>query len=1193
MDEEYSNHRRIGSGSRGSNGFGATLQSYSPSLPEQALREAEMVLESLPGGESRLDGFNLLSVVAVQPRLSLTTATTSLHSQQHQTHHSTAATSLSTTGVGSDAAADTSLGSSSNVLYDTYHTLEQTLSHVTEQVDALNSVLEDWSRQLLDYDASSSYYYDGTAGDESIPESVLKELPGELQNLDLRSLQSYLEASGVLAHAFRQRSYMNSEEEEVGDRAATAMSSTDNDIGGGVEHIMSELDADIPLQFFDPDFDLTDPQTFRDILLRVESAHSKSQDPPLLNADGRLAQGTTDGPVQEWFPLAPQDRFGGFLDKVELALLLQVRSKSQSFFRESQRFALLQEWIGSLVAQVEELSRVTRQLQNDLVDPLIAVPDLDEKRRGLSNLQHALDAAAQLLACKHSVGGLVSAQDDLGAIEQIQYGRRLLAGTAVDDEHATSALENDPNGKGGAEFGRVELHKVLSLQSVADQLNQYEQLVVTNLRDELVEVLLEWNNASVSSLYSTTSSNGYSVLSGKGGLSSQKHEVKERVREIVNALRRCRGLAKSREAYGNRLQEVLRITVRTIVSEFASDSSVGDGSGASTTATTVSSGATAMSLDRFLDCLDMMFEQLLSMLTSASGVNEFCVEEGYTFGDEDLSGLHGDSCDSSITPMASIILSAAELSSKSVSELLRLRKEAHSLVTLEEMKRLWDKCMAFTTQLEALSGHKASALRSTLLAQAKAFIERKHESNMSALVAALDSERWVQCEVSSERQRTLSRLCSGRVTIATSASYDCDDATTETQKAPEVEIEGRQYKVVWSCLLLMEMVTSDLMAASYFTSLASGLVAKVAELLRLFNTRTTNLVLGAGAIHSAARLKSINAKHLSLVTQCLRLVSATLPHVRAGLMAQLPPKQHTLLTVFDQIKKEYSDHNEKILNKFVTIIGGIVEHGLAPKIRGTDFDMRSKLPPSADGKVTCCIFLEGIATNTRKMHQVLSSLLPPDQLQDVFSRIFAFVDQKVPSLFLSTAEDRQNTSNPSFVFPKTDEGKHRLLVEVDTMTNNLNGLEGVRPWEFTISAVLGKYLEIKFDVSPESSVEESPLHEKETAPTTEYNGDSADIDSHPSEVVSESGTEVTTETYTTMDALAMDDPPYMNGPSASDGDEAASPVLENDASSVPVEMERSNTDEDPCENHVTDSITSPDSDGGMVVPTSASDITSL
>ena len=66
--------------------------------------------------------------------------------------------------------------------------------------------------------------------------------------------------------------------------------------------------------------------------------------------------------------------------------------------------------------------------------------------------------------------------------------------------------------------------------------------------------------------------------------------------------------------------------------------------------------------------------------------------------------------------------------------------------------------------------------------------------------------------------------------------------------------------------------------------------------VRRFNSRTTQLVLGARAIHFAATLKSINAKHYALVTQCIGVVLAILSHVRAALMAQLPNKQYGLLS---------------------------------------------------------------------------------------------------------------------------------------------------------------------------------------------------------------------------------------------------------------------------------------------------------
>lgn len=290
-----------------------------------------------------------------------------------------------------------------------------------------------------------------------------------------------------------------------------------------------------------------------------------------------------------------------------------------------------------------------------------------------------------------------------------------------------------------------------------------------------------------------------------------------------------------------------------------------------------------------------------------------------------------------------------------------------------------------------------------------------------------------------------------------------------SEKNPSAVVEGVQYKVVWSCLLLVEMVMTNLSAAAHFQTLAPNAVTKVVELLRLWNSRTASLVLGAGAINSAARLKSINAKHLSYVTQCLGIVMALLPHIRAALMAQLPAKQHTLVSELDKIKKEYHEHNDKILNKFVSIIGGIVESGLAPRIANTDFAAREKDFPLVEGEdMKCCVFLEGISNSTRKLHQVLSALLPPDHLQDVFSRIFAYLDEKIPVLFIAATATQSNGS-PSFQLPTIEEGKKRFILEVMYTTRTLNALGGVHPWDFTAMTVLERKMDYKLPDSVEST----------------------------------------------------------------------------------------------------------------------------
>ncbi|CAN0520354.1 unnamed protein product, partial [Ectocarpus sp. 12 AP-2014] len=76
---------------------------------------------------------------------------------------------------------------------------------------------------------------------------------------------------------------------------------------------------------------------------------------------------------------------------------------------------------------------------------------------------------------------------------------------------------------------------------------------------------------------------------------------------------------------------------------------------------------------------------------------------------------------------------------------------------------LWDITVAFIQSVERLSGCNGYKLRSTLLSQAKAFVEARHEANKQTLVKRLDAEKWTQADVAPERQAVLDRLSSGQV----------------------------------------------------------------------------------------------------------------------------------------------------------------------------------------------------------------------------------------------------------------------------------------------------------------------------------------------------------------------------------------------------------------------------------------------
>mmetsp|Transcript_28627 Transcript_28627/g.80727 ORF Transcript_28627/g.80727 Transcript_28627/m.80727 type:complete len:1220 (+) Transcript_28627:235-3894(+) len=1115
---------------------------------QKALREAEKCLQQLQHEEFLLDGFNLLGIVAnpggtmiqnsQHPPSRPPSSQQPANQQQDQSQQQQQPTSSQVPGSsspdsataatvqGSDplgaaatqngaagnhaatAAADASAASYySEYFTGTVTSLEQTLGQVTEQIDTLNMFLEELSREYLgeygDETTNLEYYL---SQEEEEEELDLSGIPKELAHIiaNTQALKRYLAESGELATTLKTTPLRPSPHVLPNpDMPHIAMAHTAADIDDSASTIAEKVDAlmsQLPPIIIQPDFDLTDPITFSKLVMDGERGESTEiPNVPSLAKRKMTKKESILQPTSELVPAANPDYLTQYLDKVELALLEQVREKSGAFFQETTRFRQLSTSVVALLGQTSQLRRVVQSVLESYTG-VGDIPSLDEARGQLNILHDVLEQIVELLNVKGSIGGFVSANDQFGAAEQIQYGQRLLMGapSRADAARAEQSAEN------GSKAGIVlRLDQLNALQSCGDQFKQYQSLVVQNLSEEITEAFLGWK----------TPPPGRALPDGMS-----------RVTKMMEALKMCDSLESAGQIYLKRINQTLRMTVRTTIAEFV-DSNKNDSKNGG-------SGVTGMTYTSFSKCLDLLLEELLGILLTAHSVDTFCVTQNIfnasstteaavqtSDTSNDGKGKENGKSKAPVRWTFDAVSTSVEQASEDIAKILRLRKEAHSLISLDDMRQLWDRCLQFVGKIEKLSSTRAVSLRSTLIGQAKAFLERTHVAKMSALAAALDSERWTQCEVSAERQDSLTRLCSGRAVFSSSQRRRTTDdlsqttastvvaplgltATTAaavTAKQPTAVVEGTSYKVVWSCLLLVEMVMTNLAAAAHFQMLATNAVGKVAELLRLFNARATHLVLGAGAIHSAARLKSINAKHLSLVTQSLGMMLSLFPHIRAALMAQLPTKQHTLLNDLDTIRGEYVEHNEKVMNKFVTIIGGIVEHGLAPRIANTNFDGRGRDLPerSEDGKpLACCVFFDGVVTNTRKMHQVLSNLLPPDHLQDVFSRIFAYVDQKLPALLIaadSASVAKAPPANgtvaaPRFTFPQTDAGKRRLLLELEHVTVSLNKLPGVLSWDFSAVSVIERRIDYRLNDEVETTNDSAGANEAEEG-TDEQEGD--------------------------------------------------------------------------------------------------------
>ena len=816
------------------------LTAYTPHRRKEerakALMEVESVLTSPAYSETYMDSFHLLGVVT-NPRGSLVFNPPSGAAIRSNSRHGYNPSSSSQQQQQQQQQQSTSQPKASNSTggLSDYFDLDNTIHNMTETIDSLNTMFDSISRSYLGnyyLDEDTPIEYETELGYEDIP-SVQGELPEEIVNLDLSSVEAYLKRCGTLAIAFTNREG-ESDRILVGDGEAVEPKVIDNttdtfipdddddddDDDGPIliesskhqkeEEAEEEEDPtkQVPEIFFSPYFDLTDPKTFESLLVlddddddnsdsrsQTASTHSKPNPKKLdKNTNNSNQQAEQNGSHQKSSNVKPlmsiqrPETLTQHLDMIEIALLNQVRSKSDSFFRETNRFSYLKSLVTESVQEVQTLREQISSVRQRSITDIELIPAMDDHRTDMKALAKVLDEIRNIIEVKGSVAGLIAANDYIGAIEAIYHARQLL--TCESNEKA-----------------QFMLGKLTALSKVDSQLTEYENLVVMDLTNELVQSFLMWGNQSSSTNdYLNGSFSGNTNSSTTASFFIIPQSKRQKVKDIIRALGLCRKLDNTAELYKEKLCDIVRVTVRTIVSECAVDAvdpistnllngkaavkshQLGENSNQKSFSllrrgkgeksniqdesitqqqpkSSITEGVTSMTFDQFTDCLDMIFEQILTLMNSAVGVSKFFREEGISFKDEKIESMAQNQQEENMseaeetkkesqtiptTPISSpvALVAAAELSHKSVTELLRLRKEAHSLVSFEEMKKLWDSCLAFTLQLEKYSGQKAYGLRSTLLAQAKAFVERQHESNMASLVAALDREKWSQSDVS-------------------------------------------------------------------------------------------------------------------------------------------------------------------------------------------------------------------------------------------------------------------------------------------------------------------------------------------------------------------------------------------------------------------------------------------------------------
>ncbi|KAI0914302.1 Vps54-like protein-domain-containing protein [Ustulina deusta] len=789
----------------------------------------------------------------------------------------------------------------------------------------------------------------------------------------------------------------------------------------------------IPNVYFDEDFHLENPRVFDIVSEKSEIV----QPAPGSAADNKSANGNAPAPRKALATNAIlQEKLSWYMDTVEMHLISSISTASTTFFTA---LGSLKELHSEAADSVERIKTLRKELQ--ALDHEIATSGLEivQKQRRRENLQQLNDAVRQLRDVVDSVAtceSLVEAGDLQRALDNIDSLENLIAGRSS----TTRTDESSP----GPQLR--DLRDAVALQGVNDGISTLRfrigkafeslllEILLGDLRrhvDELStrEVLLRWSSAAMRSRGSHSRD-----PSAFPAYLAKTENLRSQLMPVLVGLHRSKHIAIAIASY----REVVMRETRNLVKRPLPTSHDDDNESMMSASTMSSKRLTQQEkssiLARNLRALDeqdaeelftkmyvSVTETLRRLTTQVKVLFDVASSIGESptaISDRSPSQLKSPPLNSAnrdiqedihmTMDMANLVGQAVDTSQEKIVKVLRVRSEQSAQLPLVWFLRYFTLNLYFANECESISGRSGTSLKTVVNAHIKDFIQSHGDAEKQKLAQAMESDQWNAKDFTERDNVFLNRIleCStkdstcwtegSQIWIPFSESRSDEDAATNgrpraesngatKEKTRSAIIDSEPFLLPNSAILCLEGMTHFLHLITGIPSMASDISASLVAYLQLFNSRCTQLILGAGATRSAG-LKNITTRHLTLASQALAFIATLIPHVREFVRrhAGSGPNVNnasvaSLMGEFDKVKRMFQEHQNNMYDKLVEIMSGrAAMHAKAMK--GIAWEQETELKVNA--------YMETLAKDTVTLHRVLTKHLPEGTTRLIISPVF-------------------------------------------------------------------------------------------------------------------------------------------------------------------------------------------------------------
>ncbi|KAK2732870.1 hypothetical protein FQN55_003877 [Onygenales sp. PD_40] len=880
----------------------------------------------------------------------------------------------------------------------------------------------------------------------------------------------------------------------------------------------------IPNVYFDENFHLENPRTFDVVSERSEVIRSPK---PSEGANGSIE----GRPLSNRKALATnailQEKLSWYLDTVEIHLISSISTASTSFFTALGSLRDLHGEATASVQKIQALRKDLSKLDNEMALGGLKVVNLRRRRENVRKLADAVSQLKEIIASVSQCEDMVEKGEIEEALDELDHVERLMAGEqspSREDRTGQSHLPDkliDLRGIKALEGASDDLGQLRYRIGVGYE-RRFMECLVGDLRRHVESVPSDLTLLRLGEASQRSRRGHRPVVSGLPLYMTVDNQFRTRLKTELAGLGRARYTTPAATSYKNAVLREMKSAIRRHLPSSSDDDNESIMSASTHGGRQLSQQEKSSILARNLRALEP--EDAYSMLTKIySGISESLrrlsvqvkvlldITSGLS-SPPNTGGMRSPmrspslhSLDAithpSATPMipqdeileildmSSLLGQAVDIVQSQIVKILKVRSEQTAHLSLEEFLRYFSLNKLFADECEAISGRSGAALKTIVDNQIRDFISSFGDSKKHRLVQVMDSDRWDAKDFGDDENVLLARILQASTQdidlwAATSRIWESEESGQKTavqssetngngssstgrDKVRSAIVDEQRYILPQSALLILRTIDEFQHLMTGIPSMVQDIAMNFLECLKLFNSRSSQLILGAGATRSAG-LKNITTKHLALASQALSFITALIPYVREYIRRRCTSP--TLMAEFDKVKRLFQEHQSGIHEKLVDIMSSRASLHVN-SMKKIDWD-------SQQDTTAVSPYMETLTKETGTLQRVLSKNLPETTVMVIMDPVFASYREQWTKAFQS-------------VTLKTEGGRQRMISDVEFFKSRIDKIEG--------SGDLGDHLLGIVNAKPIAAVPKSdsssPPQEPEKSPSPAESDNNGTVDS--------------------------------------------------------------------------------------------------